>query len=283
MGNIKLVTDSNSDLTDEILKSYDIAMVPQYISLDGISIKDRTDITSEELNKRISSMDKIPKTSAPNPSDFYYTFKPAIERGQDILCICTSSDISTTFQNAVLAAREFPASRIEVVDSRSITMGLGMMVLCAEDLIEQGLGNIHEIAEKLRKIVDKIKLVFILDTLEYARKGGRCTALESFVGDILKIHPVLAVIDGKLTVSEKIRGSRERVLKELLNMVVKDKEKIDLKRMVIAHFMSHKDVQILKDRVEKLFNPGEIIVAEAGCSVSSHSGPNAIGIIYLIN
>lgn len=282
MGNIKLVTDSNSDLTDDIIKSYNIAMVPQYISLNGISIRDRTDITSEELNKKISSMDKLPKTSAPNPSDFYYIFKSALEGGQDVLCICTSSDMSTTYQNAVLAAQEFPASRIEVMDSRNISMGLGMIVLNAIDLIEQGFSNIHEIAEKLKKMVDKIKFVIALDTLEYIRKGGRCTALESFVGNILKIHPVLSLTNGKLIVSEKIRGSRERVLKELLKMVAMDKEKINLKRMVIAHFMSQKDVQDLKNRVEKIFNPEQIIVAEAGCSVSSHSGPNAIGIIYLI-
>lgn len=282
MGNIKIVTDSNSDLTDEIIKSYNIAMVSQYVTLNGVSMKDRVDISSEELNKRITSLAKLPKTAAPSPLDFSITFKPVIDSGQDILCICTSSYISSTYQNAVIAAREFPAGRIEVVNSMNISMGIGIMVLNAVDLIEQGF-DIHEIAEKLKQMIDKIRTVFVVDTLEYIRKGGRCTALEGFVGDILKIHPVLTVKDGKLSVYEKFRGSREKVLKELLDLIVADKGKINTKRIVVAHFMSHNDAQLIKKSIEKIFNPDEIIVAEAGCSISSHCGPNAIGIIYLLN
>lgn len=282
MGNIKLVADSNSDLTDEIIQLYNISMVSQYVNIDGVSLRDRVDISSEELNKKISSLGKFPKTAAPSPSDFTAVFKPAIENGQDILCICTSSNISATYQNAVIAARDFPSSRIEVVNSMNISMGIGMVILNAVDLIEQGF-NIHEIAEKLNSMIDRVRTVFVVDTLEYLRKGGRCTALESFVGDILKIRPVLAVSDGKLTVYEKFRGNREKVLKELLNLIEKDKGKINKKRILISHFKADEDVAQMKDSLQELFNPEQIIVAETGCSVSSHCGPNTVGIIYLVD
>jgi hypothetical protein len=163
----------------------------------------------------------------------------------------------------------------------NVSSGIGILVLYALDCIKDGL-DIHQIAEVLREKASKIKTIFIIDTLEFVRKGGRCTALESFIGDILKIRPVLGVIDGKLNVIEKTRGSRKKALSELLRKVENDKDNIDPKRIMIAHAMGHDDAHYLKTEIEKMIDVEQVIISETGCSVSSHCGPNTVGIIYLL-
>lgn len=281
MRDIKIITESNSDITDELLKKYDIDMVSQYVTLDDVSYKDRKDMSGPELLDRVSRMSKLPKTAAPSPSDFHEVFRPQIDSGKDIICICTSPEISATYQNACIAAGEFPEGRIEVVNSMNISSGIGILVLEAVDCVKSGL-DIHQTAEILRSKVSKIKTIFIIDTLEFLRKGGRCSALESFIGDILKIRPVLGVVDGKLALIEKTRGNRKKALGELLKKIEADKENIDTKRIMLSHAMGLKDAQYLKTELEKLMNFNEIVISETGCSVSTHCGPNTVGIIYLL-
>lgn len=279
--NIKIITESNSDLTDELLKLYDIDMVSQYVTFDDVSYKDRIDMTGPQLLEKVSKMSTLPKTAAPSPQDFHNAFKPYIDEGKDILCVCTSHLISATYQNATIAASEFPEGRIEIVNSLNISSGIGILVLNAVDCIRKGM-DIHETAELLRSKTSKIKTVFIIDTLEYMRKGGRCSSIESFIGDILRIRPVLGVVDGKLTLLEKTRGSREKALKELISKVLNDKDTMDTKRIMITHALGLDDSIYVKDQLAKNIDVENIIISETGCSVSTHCGPNTVGIIYLL-
>lgn len=281
MANIKIITESNSDIPDDILKQYDIDMVSQYVIFDNASYKDRVDMTGAELLEKVSKMHKLPKTAAPSPTDFQIAFKKAIDEGKDIICICTSHKISATYQNATIAAKEFPEGRIEIVDSLNISMGIGILVMAAIDCVKEGM-DIHKTAEFLRSKTSKVRTVFILDTLEFMRKGGRCSAVESFIGDILKIRPVLGVIDAKLALIEKVRGRREKALKELVKKVVQDKDVLDCKRLSVTHAMGLRDAIYLKEQLNKALNVNEIMITETGCSVSSHCGPNTVGIVYMI-
>jgi EDD domain protein, DegV family len=281
MYNIKVITDSNCDLSNQIMKKYDIPVVAQYVNFDNESYKDMVEITSAELFKKVSILNKLPKTAAPSPSDFHYTFKQYIDEGKDILCVCTSSFLSATYQNALIASKDFPPGRIEVVNSLNISMGIGILVLKAIDCVNDGL-NIHEIAELLNNCTSKVKTIFTIDTLEYLRRGGRCSAVQSFVGDILKLHPVIHIADGKLVLAEKVRGRREKALKDLLDRVYRDKDIIDLKRIILTHSMSPDDAELLAEKIKKDLCPEEVIITETGCSVSTHCGPNTIGIIYMI-
>jgi DegV family protein with EDD domain len=141
--------------------------------------------------------------------------------------------------------------------------------------------DIHQTAEILREKTSKVKTIMILDTLEFMRKGGRCTAIQSFMGDILKIRPVIGVVDAKLTLMEKIRGKREKALAELMNKVIENKDNLDQKRLIITHALGLKDSLYVKEQFEKLLNINEIMITETGCSVSSHCGPNTLGILYM--
>lgn len=282
MGNVKIFTDSTSDLNKDFIKKYDISIVPLYVNFDSESYRDGFELTTEELYKKVEVTGRLPKTSAPSPGDFISAFKPYIDEGKDIIYIGLSSQLSTTIQNAHLAAKEFPEGRIHIVDSLSVNLGIGILVLKAADYIAEGKSS-KETAELIREKVSKTRLLFMIDTLDYLYKGGRCSALQSFVGGILKIRPIVNMEDGKLILFEKHRGKREKGFDSLVNKVLKDKENIDLERIFISHSLAPEDAKYMKDKLEKALDINNITVEDAGCVISSHCGPKTAGIIYMLN
>lgn len=280
MNNIKLITDSTSDLSEEIIKKYDIAVVPLYVVFGEESYRDGVDITTAELYEKVDAVKMLPKTSAPTPVDFWTIFRGYIDAGKDIVYIGLSSQMSSTIQNARLAAAEFPEGRIEVIDSANLSTGIGLLVLKAADLAGQGAG-VREIAEKVKEYVPRVKTRFIINTLDYLYKGGRCTALESFVGGLFKIKPVVTVKEGKMTLEEKIRGKREKALANMLENALLDNERMDEDRIFITHSQSTEDAEYLRKELQSRLKVKEVLVTDAGCVISSHCGPNTVGILYI--
>lgn len=280
MGVVKIFTDSTSDLTDEIIRKYDISVVPLYVSFDNETYRDGIDINTKELYDLVDKYKMLPKTSAPSPTDFYNAFKPYIDEGKDIIYIGLSSELSSTLQNAKIAASEFPDNRIEIVDSLNLSTGIGLLVLKAVDYANEGMG-IKEIAEKIRKKVPLVRTSFVIDTLEYLYKGGRCTALQSFIGGMLKIKPIVKVVDGKMVLGQKARGKRNKILKKMLDNTIKESHNIDLDRIMVTHSMGLEDARYLKKELEDNLNVKEVIITDAGCVISSHCGPNTVGILYI--
>lgn len=279
MSNVKIFTDSTSDLTPEILKENDISVIPLYVNFDDKSFIDGITITTEGLYKKVEEYGMLPKTSAATPNDFYNAFKPCIDEGKDIVFIGLSSELSSHLQNALLAAGEFPEGRIQIVDSLNLSSAIGLLVMKAVDFSKEGMGAAL-IAENIRNLVPKVKTAFVIDTLEYLHKGGRCSALQSFAGSVLKIRPVVKVVDGKMILAQKLMGKREKALNTMLQNVLKEKDAIDLSRVMVTHSISN-DTEYLKSELSKYLNAKEIIVTQAGCVISSHCGPNTIGILYI--
>lgn len=281
MSNIKIFTDSTSDLSPEIIEKHDISIVPLYVSFYNETYKDGIDIDTDELYQKVKETNQLPKTSAPSPADFQDYFRPFIEKGMDIIYIGISSKISSTIRNAKLVADELKESNIEIVDSQNLSSGIGLLVMKAVSLAEKGL-NVLEVAEEVRKLVPKVRTGFIIDTLDYLYKGGRCSALQSFVGGMLKIRPLVKVVDGKMILGQKTRGKRSKVLNILLSNLEKDKDVIDTDFVFITHSQADNDVEFIKKEVEKIINPEQIIVTNAGCVISSHCGSRTIGILYIV-
>lgn len=279
MRSVKIFTDSTSDLTPEIYKKLDISIIPLYVNFDETSFIDGVNISTKELYEKVSEYGKLPKTAASSPSDFYNAFKPYIDADKDIVFIGLSSKLSSHLQNAVIAASEFEDGRIHIVDSLNLSSGIGLLVMKAADFKAQGL-SAEEIANKVRALVPKVKTAFVIDTLDYLYKGGRCSALESFVGGMLKIRPVVKVVNGKMILGQKIIGKRQKALNAMLESVIKQRDSIDPDIVMITHSISN-DVEYLKTELEKNLNVKEIIVTQAGCVISSHCGPNTIGILYI--
>lgn len=279
MSNVKIFTDSTSDLTAQIINDADISIVPLYVNFEDKTYMDGVNISTSELYERVEEYGKLPKTSAASPDDFYRAFKPFIDKGDDIVFIGISSKLSSQIQNAHIAASEFPEGRVHIIDSLNLSSGIGLLVLKAADYAKQGFSAV-EIAEKIKEIVPKIKTAFVIDTLEYLYKGGRCSGMENLVGSMLKLRPIVSVADGKMVPTQKVMGRRERALNAMLNTVLKQKDSIDSDRVMVTHSMS-KDADYLKEELQKNIEVKEIIETQAGCVISSHCGPNTIGILYI--
>lgn len=279
MSNVKIITDSTSDLTPEILKKADISVIPLYVNFNDKSFIDGVNINTKELYEKVEEYGYLPKTAAASPADFHRAFKQFIEEGKDIVFIGLSSELSSHLQNAMLAANDFPEGKIHIVDSRNLSSAIGLLVMKAVDFKNQGLPA-AEIAEKVRELVSKVRTAFIIDTLDYLYKGGRCSALQNFASGVLKIRPVVKVVDGKMILAQKLMGKREKALNTMLSNVLKEKDIIDPSRIMVTHSLSY-DSEYLKSELEKNLNIKEIIITQAGCVISSHCGPNAIGILYI--
>lgn len=282
MSNVKIFADSTCDLSKDLIEANDISIVPLYVGFDDKTYKDGVEITTKELYSKVDALGKLPKTSAPSPLDFINYFRPFVEEGKDIIYIGLSSKLSATLQNAKIAASEFPDSKIEIVDSLNLSTGIGLLVMKAVDLAKEGF-SVEEIANQIRTIVPKVETAFVPDTLEYLYKGGRCSALQALMGGVLKIRPVIKVVDGGMTVGQKARGKREKILETMINNALKDKDNMDRRRVFVTHSEGYEDAMILKKRLEEHLDVEEILITDAGCVISSHCGRNTVGILYILN
>ncbi len=279
MGKVKVFSDSTCDLPPDLIAQHQIGIVPLYVLFNDESYGDGTDITTPDLYKKVEETGKLPKTAAPSPGDFIKAFKPHIDAGEDIIYIGLSTKFSTTLNNALLAAQEFPQGRIEVVDSQNLSTGIGLLVMRAVDFAAEGL-DIHTIAEKIRALVPKVETEFIIDTLDYLHKGGRCSGVARFVGSMLKIRPSIKVVDGGMIPAQKFRGTRAKALQGLLDTALAQKGNISPERIFVTHSISD-DGPFLQAELRKHTKAKEIIISRAGCVIASHCGPNTIGILFI--
>lgn len=280
MRKVKIITDSTNDLTRGILDNYGTTIVPLFVDFGEESYKDGVDLTPERLFELAEEKNILPKTAAPSPYDFAGYYRQYLDSGYDIVVITISSKISATYQNALLAAEEFPKDRIWVTDSLNLSTGIGLLVMLAGEYAQKGL-SAGEIAAKLQDIIPRVRVSFIVDTLEYLYKGGRCNSLQNMVGSVLKIRPVIGVADGRIIVQDKVRGDKKKALHKILDRISQTKEKIDFSRVFITYSLGgEEEAAYLKDCLQKAVPAEEILLTQAGCVISSHCGQKTIGIIY---
>jgi DegV family protein with EDD domain len=276
----KLLADSTSDLSGELIKKYDIGIIPLYVNFGTQSFRDGIDISPRELYARVEKNGSLPSTSAPTPQDYKSVFEKFVKQNMDVIYISLSSKISSSFQNACSAANYFPPGQVKVIDSFNLSTGIGLLVMTAADCLQKGLDSTATAAE-VQKMIGKVETSFILDTVEYLHKGGRCSGLQMFFSSMLKIHPVIKVADGSIHLAAKVRGGRQQVLEYLLKTATDSYAKIDPRRVFVTHSECEQDALWLKENLSKLEGLKEIIVTEASCVISTHCGPKTVGILYL--
>ncbi|MBM7614403.1 DegV family protein [Alkaliphilus hydrothermalis] len=277
---IQIITDSTCDLTQTILDHNNISVVPMYVKFQGNVYKDGINITPEVIYQWVKSTGEIPVTAAPSSNDYYETFKKHLEEGKEIIYIGTSSKLASAIQNAKIAANEFHDHRIKVIDSLNISSGLGILALQAVEFVALGM-DYQEVATKILELVPKIRTSFIVDSFEYLRKGGRCSSIENIMGNMLGIKPILQVTEGKLVLGDKSMGKREKVISSLLNQVLDEADSIISNQIMIINSMAQEEALYLKEELSRVFTDKEIIIASAGCVISSHCGPNTLGVNYI--
>lgn len=285
MNKIVIMTDSTCDLDEEFIKENDIKVLPLHVSVEGDTndYLDGVNITSEKVYELVEKYGNTPKTGARNLAEFMSDFEPYINDGCDIIWTGIGTGLSSTYNNALLASKEFPEGRIEIVDSQNLSTGIGLLVVKMAKLRNEGL-NIHQIADKIRELVPLVSAKFCINRLDYLYKGGRCSGMTKIFAHMLKIHPVAKVIDNKLQVYKKPRGDYRNAVDEQINEFLEDlkNDNIDLDKIFVTDsgHMDGEDQYII-DTLSKYVNPEIITHTRAGCVISSHCGPKTIGILYI--
>jgi DegV family protein with EDD domain len=275
---IRIITDSTSDLSPELIKRFDIEIVPLTVILKDQQFKDGQDIQTQQLFDFVQNYGELPKTSAISVAEIGKVF-----RGTDeIVYVSISSKLSASFANATLAARELGLPRIHLIDSLTLSTGIGLLALKAAELRNAGK-SATEIVAAVRAAIPLVRASFTIDTLEYLYLGGRCSAATNLAGSALHIRPVIEVKpDGTLGVKKKVRGSRAKALQSLLDSFDHQRIDIDFHRIFITHTGCDEDATFLESELRKICRPEEICITTAGAVVASHCGPNTIGILYML-
>jgi len=281
MHKIKLITDSTCDLSRELIKAHDIEVVPLYVNMDGTYYKDGVELTAPKMYDMVKETDALPKTAAASSEEFKTVFKKYLDEGYDILYTGIGSKFSSTLQSANIARMELETGRIHLVDSQNLSSGSGLLLLKAASLRSEGR-DIVDIMHTLETIVPKVRSQFVIDTLEYLQKGGRLKAISAFVGTMLKIKPIIRVVDGEMAVGKKARGSIRNGIKIQLKEVLKHQEAIDPEFIMITHTEAFDAAEHTKKALEETNYFENILITEAGCVISSHCGPGTIGLLYIM-
>jgi DegV family protein with EDD domain len=273
---VSILTDSTSDLGKEIASEFGLGVIPLTVTLGGKSYKDGVDIFQENLFRLVAETGELPKTAAPSVGEFGNFF----DRTGENIFVGISSQLSATIQNATLAAQS--NTNTQVVDSLSLSTGVGLLALLAANLRDEGL-SVSEIYARLLDARAKLRVSFMIDTMDYLYKGGRCTALQAIAGSMLNIHPIIEVRpDGTLGVKEKTRGVRQKGLQMLLDDFAARLNELDRHRVFVTHTACPEDAEFLKNEIVRIAAPDDVRVTLAGSVVSSHCGPGTIGILYFV-
>lgn len=279
MEKVKIVADSTCDLSRELLERYRIEVIPLPVNLGDKPCLDGVDVHPEDLFRYFQETGKLPTTSAPTPAYYEDLYRQWTEEGYSVVHLSISLSFTVTHNIAKMAAESFP--NIHPVDSRNISAGMGILAIQAARLRDQGF-SAAEIAERVRSMTGRVQTSFILDTLQFMYKGGRCTGVAALGANLLNLKPCIEVKDGAMEVGKKYRGKLGAVLEQYTEARLKGKEQIDLDQILIAQ--CHVDKEILKRVVAKIKECQpfqEVLVLDTGCSVSVHCGPNTLGLIYM--
>ena len=276
---IKLTSDSTCDLSREQIAKHDITILPLAVAMGGKDYRDGVDIIPTDIYSHVAAGGDLPKTAANNAAQYQEVWSRYAKDYDAIIHLNISAEFSSCYQNACLAAEEF--DNVYVVDSRNLSTGHGLLVLKAAELAEQGM-NAADIAQVLRETLDKVDASFILDQLEYLKKGGRCSSLVALGANLLKLKPCIEVKDGKMAVGKKYRGAYEKCLKEYIQDRLQDRTDLDLSRVFVTHSgIDEALVQVAVDTVKSLQQFEEVCITTAGCTVSSHCGPGTLGVLFI--
>jgi DegV family protein with EDD domain len=272
---VRIVTDSACDLPQAVADAHGIAIVPLTIRFGATEFTDRRDLTAKEFWKRSTESAVLPETAAPAPGQYEETYRRLAAEGADgIVCISLSGELSATIQSARLAAESVADSiRVEVVDSRSVTMGLGMIVLTAARRAEEG-ADVDTIVKEAASQAERTRVWGALDTLDNLKKGGRVGGAKALVASVLSIKPIIEVRDGKVEEGGKQR-TRARALAFLVDKV---REQGPLENLAVIHAATS-DVDAFVERLRPFF-AGEIVVGDIGPVIGTHAGPGAIGVVF---
>ena len=275
---IQITADSTCDLTAEQVAENHIIITPLTVSCDGETFHDGVDITPDGLYERIRASGKLAATAAVNVQEYMDAFSAALADHDAVVHFTISSEMSACYQNACIAAQEL--GNVYVVDSRNLSTGIGHLVLDACRMAGEGMAAADIQAELIARR-EKLDVSFVVDTLEYLRKGGRCSALAAMGANILKLHPCIYVKDGAMGVGKKYRGKLIDCVRSYVRDRLAEAESVDTRRIFITDSGVDEAIRAAaEEEVRRAADFAEIIHTRAGCTVCSHCGPGTLGVLF---
>ena len=273
-----IASDSTCDLSPELIEKYGIKILPLSVRLGENDYKDGVDVTPDDIYEHYRKTGELPKTAAVNVSDFADFFESATEAGSEVVVFTISALMSSTYNNARLASEDF--NGVYAVDTKNLSTGGGLLVLKAADMAAEGY-TAEDIAKACEALTDKVDASFVIDDLEFLYKGGRCSALEKFGANLLKLKPCITVKDAKMGVGKKYRGNFADVLPKYVEDRIGDGSEIEKGRVFVTH--AGCDMNVVNGCVEQVKAVGfeEVLITRAGCTISSHCGQNTLGVLFL--
>ena len=280
MNKIVITADSICDLSAELIEKSGVKIIPLYVNLGETSYKDGTELNPEEIYAYVAEKQELPKTSAASIPDYIEFFSSFTKEGYDVVHFNISSTMSVTHQNAKMAAEEVEGN-VFVIDSANLSTGAGLLVLDAADLRDEGK-TAEEIYNEILKRVPLVRASFVVDQLDYLKMGGRCSSVAALGANILKLHPLIEVKDGKMGAGKKYRGGIDMVMVQYAKeMLATYGEKAVRKRCFVTHTKTaDATVEKVKQVVVESGLFDEVLETTAGCVITSHCGPGTLGVLF---
>lgn len=278
---VKIIADSTCDLSPDLLARYDIDILPLHIILGEQDFLDGQGISPDELYRWSDEQRTSPKTAAIALPDAIASLKPYVAEGREVVCFTISGSMSSTYNVMCLAAEQTDPSLVHVIDSQSLSTGGGLLVISAAEMAQQGLCA-EEIIARVEALRPLVRASFVVDTLSYLHRGGRCSSVSALMGSALRLHPRIAVADGRMSAGKKYRGRMDRVIREYVADMETDLLAARKEHVFITHSgCDDNTLAAVYGMLENLHHFEEIHVTRAGGVVSSHCGPGTLGVLFI--
>lgn len=282
---VKIIADSTCDLPKDILEEYGVSILPLHIICNEADYLDGVTITPPEIFAWADENKTTPKTSAASPGEAVELLKPYADAGRDVVCIAISDAFSTTGNVLRMTAdainEEAGRTQVHVINSANLSTGIGLLVLEAATMAKEGM-EAEQIVENIEALIPKVRASFVVDTLTYLHRGGRCSGLAALAGGALKLHPQIVVKDGKMDVAKKYRGNLKKVFLEYTKEMTDALMQAKKNRVFITHSGCDKEVvDSIREYITGLGIFEEILETTAGGVISSHCGPGTLGVLFI--
>lgn len=276
---IKVVADSACDLPQELMKRYDISLIPLRIRMGEKEYLDGVEVAPQDIFDHVDGGGDLCGTVAINPETYVQSFRKYVSDYDAVVCVNIGSGFSSCCQNAQVAAQDF--SNVHVVDSRGLSSGEGLIALEAARLAEAGLTP-EEICARLERDRERVSSSFLLDRLDYMKKGGRCNAVTALGANLLQLKPCIRVREGRMEVGKKYRGTMEKAMVDYVTDLLAQCETPRMGEVIVVHPPARASaVQAAKDALERSGRVARIWEADCSCTIACHCGPNTIGVMFL--
>lgn len=279
---VRILSDSTCDLSPELIEKYQITILPLHVLLDEEDFRDGKNITADDIFEWADEHNTTPTTSAPSPQEVIEVLEPLLNDGNDVICFAVSASMSSSINSMRLTAEALDAEdHVWCMDSQNLSTGVGLLVIEAAIMAQEGR-SAKEIVEHIEELRPLVRSSFVVDTLTYLHRGGRCSSVAALAGGMLKLHPEIIVADGKMTAAKKYRGKIHKAIHDYIRDLEPGLKNAKPDRVFITHSGCEQDIlDDVYNYLKELNIFDEILITRAGGVISSHCGPGTLGVLYI--